>query len=144
MVEYVFIPPNARFSDEAIARINELLHQLSKKAKPIDRTRLEDVAHRSWLLVAMDHDLIIGLAILVPINILNGYLGRIEDVVVDKTYRSQGIGRQLTGQLLAKASEQGMEHVELTSRAEREAANRLYRSMGFQMIATNVYRLYFE
>jgi len=39
-----------------------------------------------------------------------------------------------------KARSLGLREVNLTSRSEREAANRLYQAMGFERRETNVYR----
>lgn len=64
----------------------------------------------------------------------------IEDVVVDKASRGRGIGEALVRAALARASERGAKAVDLTSRPEREAANRLYLRLGFQIRQTNLYR----
>ena len=42
--------------------------------------------------------------------------------------------------LLETAERLGLDFVELTSRPEREAANGLYQSLGFELRQTNVYR----
>jgi ribosomal protein S18 acetylase RimI-like enzyme len=42
--------------------------------------------------------------------------------------------------MLDRARERGCVTVDLTSRPSREAANRLYRSLGFAARETNVYR----
>jgi ribosomal protein S18 acetylase RimI-like enzyme len=60
-------------------------------------------------------------------------------VVVDGSARGQGIGEQLTQAALAVAEEAGVAAVELTTRDDREAANRLYRRLGFELRKTNVY-----
>jgi ribosomal protein S18 acetylase RimI-like enzyme len=39
------------------------------------------------------------------------------------------------------AEQSGARHLNLTSRPDREAANRLYRRLGFDHRETNVYRL---
>jgi ribosomal protein S18 acetylase RimI-like enzyme len=64
----------------------------------------------------------------------------IEDVIVDEASASQGIGRRLTEAMLAQARALGCTTVDLTSRPSREAANHLYRKVGFQQRETNVYR----
>ncbi len=65
----------------------------------------------------------------------------IEDVVVDEAHRGRGIGEALTQAALQRAAELGAQHVDLTSRSSREAANRLYQRMGFQRRETNLYRM---
>ena len=50
-----------------------------------------------------------------------------------------GVGEALTREGQRLAEQAGVDAVELTSRAEREAANRLYRRLGFELRETNVY-----
>jgi ribosomal protein S18 acetylase RimI-like enzyme len=64
----------------------------------------------------------------------------IEDVIVDEASSGRGIGAQLTKAMLERASELGCATVDLTSRPTREAANHLYRKLGFQARETNVLR----
>jgi ribosomal protein S18 acetylase RimI-like enzyme len=62
-------------------------------------------------------------------------------VVVDDAARGQGVGTALLAEAARLARDAGAPWVDLTSRPVREAANRLYRSSGFQLRETNVYRL---
>jgi ribosomal protein S18 acetylase RimI-like enzyme len=71
-------------------------------------------------------------------------LFRSEDVVVDEKARGRGIGEALTRAALERAQQMGAKVVELTSRPSREAANRLYRRIGFVQPETNLYRYYFK
>ena len=58
-------------------------------------------------------------------RIPTGLKARIDDVVVDEAARGQGAGEALTREAMRLAAEAGARTVELTSRPEREAANRL-------------------
>jgi ribosomal protein S18 acetylase RimI-like enzyme len=69
-----------------------------------------------------------------------GWRAWVEDVIVDQAVNGQGIGRRLTEAMLARAEELGCRTVDLTSRPSREAANALYRKVGFEPRETNVYR----
>ena len=53
----------------------------------------------------------------------------------------RGVGETLNRAAIEWAREAGATTVDLTSRPSREAANRLYRRLGFRERATNVYRL---
>jgi ribosomal protein S18 acetylase RimI-like enzyme len=64
----------------------------------------------------------------------------VEDVIVDESVAGQGIGRLLTEAMLERARELGCVTVDLTSRPSREAANHLYKKVGFVERETNVYR----
>ncbi len=63
-----------------------------------------------------------------------------EDVVVDATVRGRGVGEALSQAALERAAAEGARSVGLTSRPSREAANRLYRRLGFALRETNLYR----
>ena len=54
--------------------------------------------------------------------------------------RGKGIGEALTRAALQRAAELGAKTVDLTSRPSREAANRLYQRVGFELRQTNLYR----
>lgn len=83
---------------------------------------------------------IVGTATLGTFQSPTGKHGWIEDVVVDKNYRKKGIGKALTEACLEKARGIGLKEVNLTSNPSREAANKLYQSMGFFQRETNIYR----
>ena len=78
---------------------------------------------------------------LVLFRIPTGLRAWIEDVVVDEAARGRGVGETLNRAAIEWARGAGATTVDLTSRPSREAANRLYRRLGFQERATNVYRL---
>jgi ribosomal protein S18 acetylase RimI-like enzyme len=123
---------------EAFAR---LMPQLSASPPPT-LADLRDMvaAERTHLLVARDREgEIVGALTLVLYRIPAGLRGIIEDVVVDESARGQGVGEALTREAQRIATGLGVASIWLTSRAEREAANRLYPRVGFEQRATNVY-----
>ena len=65
----------------------------------------------------------------------------IEDVVVDEAFRGRGLGRMLVERALDCARGYAPVTVMLTSRPSREAANALYRAVGFSLKQTNLYKL---
>jgi ribosomal protein S18 acetylase RimI-like enzyme len=87
-----------------------------------------------------DEGTIVGVATLAVFPIPTGNRAWIEDVIVDEASSGQGIGAQLTHAMLDRARELGCVSVDLTSRPSREAANHLYKKVGFEGRATNVYR----
>ena len=84
---------------------------------------------------------VVGSATLLTMVTLVGQFGYVEEVAVDTSVRGRGVGRALMEGLVAAARERALDFVELTSRPSREAANSLYRSLGFRLRETNVYRL---
>ncbi|MEY3594690.1 MAG: hypothetical protein RL576_104, partial [Actinomycetota bacterium] len=83
---------------------------------------------------------IAGALTLATFRIPTGVRAWIEDVVVDSEARGHGVGEALNMAAIAEARSRGAITVELTSRPSREAANRLYRRIGFVQRETNIYR----
>ena len=67
----------------------------------------------------------------------------IEDVVVDETFRGQGISKQLVAHAIEFVKSKQIPLLMLTSNPKRIAANKLYQAMGFERKETNVYRMKF-
>ena len=67
----------------------------------------------------------------------------IEDVVVDETFRGQGLSKQLVAHAIEFVKSQQIPLLMLTSNPKRIAANKLYQAMGFERKETNVYRMTF-
>lgn len=84
---------------------------------------------------------IVGALTLIVFRIPTGLRAWIEDVVVDENSRGQGVGRALVEDAVRRAREKGALAVNLTSSPAREAANQLYRRLGFEIRETNAYRL---
>jgi ribosomal protein S18 acetylase RimI-like enzyme len=131
-----------RVSDELAEAVRRLLPQLSSSAAPLDADDLHRiVGHQAnTLFVARGEGGIVGMLTLVSFPLASGLRARIEDVVVDQEARGQGVGTALTMAALDRARAQGARSVDLTSRASRVAANRLYQQLGFQLRDSNVYR----
>ena len=129
--------------DELVEAMFRLVPQLSSSAPPMTAGILAGVVEHeaSHLLVARSADgRIVGSMTLVVFPIPTGTRAWIEDVVVDEAARGQGVGEALNRRALELADELGATTVDLTSRPSREAANRLYRRIGFIQRETNVYR----
>jgi ribosomal protein S18 acetylase RimI-like enzyme len=128
--------------EDVVAAFGRLVPQLSPTAAAPDRDTLNRVVGSAvnTVLVARSEGSIVGTLTLVTVPTLTGTRSRIEDVVVDESARGQGVGEALTRSALDYAREAGAESVELTSRASRVAANRLYRRLGFQPRESNLYR----
>jgi ribosomal protein S18 acetylase RimI-like enzyme len=125
---------------EAIAR---LVPQLSSSAPPPSAAELAEIVESpaTTLLVArMPEDGVVGTLTLVLFRIPTGMRAWIEDVVVDEGARGRGVGEALNEEAIRRATAAGARSVDLTSRPSREAANRLYRRLGFGLRDTNVYR----
>jgi len=130
-------------TDEVVEAFTRLLPQLSSSAVIPTRGELQEIADHDSFFIARDPDSggrIVGSLTLVTFRIPTGVRSWIEDVVVDTAMRGKGIGEALTRAALQRAAELGAKTVDLTSRPSREAANRLYQRVGFELRQTNLYR----
>ncbi len=133
-----------RADDELVEAMARLVPQFSRSAAPPGIAELMELVATPTvrLLVARDEGgSIVGTLTLVFVRTPTGLRARIEDVVVDEAARGRGLGEALTREAVRLAELGGARSVDLTSRPAREAANRLYRRLGFEQRDTNVYRL---
>ena len=128
--------------DELVAAFAHLIPQLSSSSPPPDAEALAAIVDNphSVLFVARLDGAIVGSLTLAFYRIPTGVKAWIEDVVVDDVARGNGVGEALNRAALDEAAAHGAKNVSLTSRASREAANRLYRRIGFELYDTNLYR----
>jgi ribosomal protein S18 acetylase RimI-like enzyme len=129
-------------TEEVLAAMRRLVPQLSSSAAPLEHADLAALADAgsTRLLMASIGGETVGTLSLVLYRIPTGRRAVIEDVVVDESARGHGVASALVAEALRLAAEGGARHVDLTSRPDREAANRLYVSLGFAKRETNVYR----
>ena len=130
------------YTYEVLEALNALLPQLSTSAKPITEADLKGIIASTsvHLLLAQENNEYFGTLTLVVFPIITGKRAWIEDVVVSVNARGKGVGKLLTEKAINLAAMHGAKTVDLTSRPSREAANKLYKSAGFQQRETNVYR----
>jgi ribosomal protein S18 acetylase RimI-like enzyme len=129
--------------DELVEAFERLTPQLSSSNPPPSRQALEEIvaAPATVLFVARDGEKVVGSLTLALFRIPTGLRAWIEDVVVDESARGRGVGAALNEAAIDHARSVGARTVDLTSRPSRQAANRLYRRLGFVERETNVYRL---
>ena len=129
-------------TDELVEAMARLVPQLSSSAPAPSAEVLAEItgSPACHLLLARDETGILGSLTLVVFPIPTGVRAWIEDVVVDGEARGKGVGDALNRHAVELAASLGAKTVDLTSRPSREAANRLYRRIGFVQRETNVYR----
>lgn len=126
---------------ELVNAFARLVPQLSSSRAPTEQELNAIVASESTtLFVARDDGTIVGSLSLVLYRIPSGLRARIEDVVVDQAARGKGVGEQLSRAAIEHARQAGARGVDLTSRPSRDAANRLYQRLGFELRDSHVYR----
>jgi ribosomal protein S18 acetylase RimI-like enzyme len=131
---------------ELLAGLNHLLPQLSTNAAALTPTDVETLVDSSsvTVFVARDEGRIVGSLTLVVFPIPTGLRAWIEDVVVDEAARGTGVGEALTNAAIDESRRRHVRSIDLTTRPSREAANRLYVRLGFELRETNVYRYVIE
>jgi ribosomal protein S18 acetylase RimI-like enzyme len=128
---------------DLVEAFQRLTPHLSKSNPAPDEDELREIVSSpaTVLLMALDDDgRFVGTLTLALFRIPTALRAWIEDVIADPAVSGQGVGRALTAEALRVAKAHGAKTVDLTSRPSREAANHIYKSMGFQPRETNVYR----
>ena len=133
-------------TDELYRVLQRLIPQLTtnKPAPNWDELSALVNSKASTLLLARTPDEnseIVGILTLVIYRVPTGLRSMVEDVVVDESMRGYGIGKALMIHAIELAREAGAAGLSLTSNPRREAANHLYRSIGFKRRETNAYYL---
>jgi ribosomal protein S18 acetylase RimI-like enzyme len=130
-------------AEELVAALEGLVPQLSRSNPPPEleavRTMLAHEAITQFV-ARDDGGRIVGVSTLAVFPIPTARRAWVEDVIVDESVNGQGIGRRLTEAMIDRARQLGCATVDLTSRPSREAANHLYKKVGFTERETNVYR----
>ena len=140
----MYIGPVLEVTDEIQKALERLIPQLGAHKIPPTREELNKLvtSESSTLLVARQskkEDPVVGVLCLTIYQVPTGLRSIIEDVIVDERARRQGIGEALVRHAIDLAREAGADGVSLTSNPQREAANKLYKSIGFELRKTNPY-----
>lgn len=123
---------------------NELIQELRPDGSQVSQARWRVILSQKdvKVFVSKERGRIIGMAILRWHDLPVGRVGTVEDVIVSQKHRGRGHGERLTEQIISFAKKKRMAYIDLTSRPERIAANKLYQKIGWRKRETNVYRLY--
>jgi ribosomal protein S18 acetylase RimI-like enzyme len=133
-------------SADLVDSLNRLLPQLSTSAPALTIAYVTELiaSPAIVLFLARDEERVVGSLTLVVFPIPTGLRAWIEDVVVDEAVRGAGIGEALTNAAIDESRRRHVRSLDLTTRPSREAANRLYARLGFELRETNVYRFFLE
>lgn len=133
-----------QLTEKDVVELNILLQEFSPESSELSLDYVREIAENECLIVARDGDVtspIVGMATLVTYRRPTGRVGRVEDVIVLKSVRGRGIGREIMSLLIRISQEDGCKKLNLTSRESRVAAHSLYRSLGFKEKETHVFQL---
>ena len=125
---------------EAMQRfLDQLTSHPMTLTEPMFRQLLESA--NSHLFFLMKDEQIAGMLTVGIYHSPTGGKAWIEDVVVDETFRGQGLSKLLVAHAIEFVKSQQIPLLMLTSNPKRIAANKLYQAMGFERKETNVYRM---
>ena len=124
---------------EHFLEILSLLRQLWKD-KVLNKRRLSEVFESGLsssfqeFRIAIHNDRIVGFASLTIKNSLwhGGYLGHIDELVVDERFRGEGVGTRLLDEMIKVSRDRSCKKIELDSAFHRKEAHRFYESKGFE------------
>jgi ribosomal protein S18 acetylase RimI-like enzyme len=131
-------------SDELYEVVCKLVPQLGAH-KPIPThaelvSLVNSESSTLWIVRYPDRSgVIAGMLTISIYRVPTGLRSLVEDVVVDQGLRRLGLADALLRAAIAFAREAGANGVMLTSNPQREAANLLYRAIGFEQRETNSY-----
>lgn len=66
---------------------------------------------------------------------MQGFLGNVDEMIVEESYRQQGIGKKLMDRITEIAVGKNCRRLELESSFHREAAHAFYKELGFEQRA---------
>ena len=132
-----------RFSYRIFESVLHLLPQLDSGIEAPTEEYFRGIlrsCNSHFFIAELDNKQIAGILTLGTYDIPTGKKFWIEDVVVDKSVRGKGIGRDLVLYAIEYSKSMGARTVELTSRPARVEANKLYKKLGFVLRQTNMYK----
>ena len=133
------------YSPEYHEAMQRFLNQLTTSPMVLTENMFHQLlaSENSHLFFIMKDEQIVGMLTVGIYYSPTGGKAWIEDVVVDETFRGQGLSKQLVAHAIEFVKSKQIPLLMLTSNPKRIAANKLYQAMGFERKETNVYRMKF-
>ena len=133
------------YSPEYLKAMQRFLDQLTTSPMVLTESMFQELlkSENSHLFFIMKDEQIAGMLTVGIYHSPTGGKAWIEDVVVDETFRGQGLSKLLVAHAIEFVKSQQIPLLMLTSNPKRIAANKLYQAMGFERKETNVYRMKF-
>lgn len=131
------------YSQEYHEAMQRFLDQLTTNPMTLteDMCRQLFESENSHLFFLVKDEQIVGMLTVGIYHSPTGGKAWIEDVVVDESFRGQGLSKLLVAHAIEFTKSMGIPSLMLTSNPKRIAANKLYQTMGFERKETNVYRM---
>lgn len=129
-----------RFKLEDEEKLRVLFTQLTKEKILLEgKSIIKD--ERCFCYVVEENGQLLGTGTLSIFQVpVRGFVGMIQNVVVDEESRGKGLGRLIVDKLIEIAQENNLKNVTLISNPDRVAARELYKSMGFELVNTGFFK----
>ncbi|WP_273566962.1 GNAT family N-acetyltransferase [Maribacter halichondriae] len=121
--------------------IVELYNQLNSTIEQLSISKVLENNPNIVVVLCREEKTVMGIAMMAMYKVISGHKGMVEDVVVHSDHRGKGIGRKLIEKLLEEAQNRKLSEVLLFSGHHRKPAINLYKSLGFQLKDSGLYRL---
>ena len=121
--------------------VYELYKQLNDNVKQMPLKAILENNGNLVLALCYEEKKVVGMAMMATYKVISGHKGMIEDVIVDEGQRGKGIGRKLMEKLLAEGKKRQLTEILLFSGHHRTTAIQLYKSLGFNLKDSGLYRL---
>lgn len=131
------------FTPDFMEPVQRLLNQLTTRPVALTEKTLKELIaqENTHLFFLLKNKEIAGMITVGIYYSPTGGKAWIEDVVIDMNHRGQGLSKLLVTHAIEFVKARNIPTLMLTSNPSRIAANKLYRSLGFEQKQTNVYRM---
>ncbi|MBV6489474.1 MAG: GNAT family N-acetyltransferase [Pseudorhodoplanes sp.] len=132
--------PRAVRADEWVANVKDVFfHEISERLK---EPRQSFPSGQNWkgIIEVHDGDALVGLAFVTLSHDAAVPYGIIEDIVVDKSRRSGGLGEQIMRWIFAQMEAAGIRRQFLESGIGNESAHHLFERLGFKTVSVVMMR----
>lgn len=131
------------FTPDFMEPVQRLLNQLTTRPVALTEKALKELIaqENTHLFFLLKNKEIAGMITVGIYYSPTGGKAWIEDVVIDMSYRGQGLSKLLVTHAIDFVKARNIPTLMLTSNPSRTTANKLYRSLGFEQKQTNVYRM---
>lgn len=133
------------YTPEHMKIVQQFLDQLTSQPMVLTEAAFKKLLAdaNSYLFFLLKDNEIAGMLTVGIYHSPTGSKAWIEDVVIDNSFRGQGLSKPFLNYAIEFVKQQDIPLLMLTSNPKRIAANRLYQSLGFEQKETNVYRMKF-
>ncbi|NCF74945.1 MAG: GNAT family N-acetyltransferase [Xanthomonadaceae bacterium] len=121
----------------------KLFKLLTNKQVNLDIDSLINDSNCNCYVLEKDNKVIGTASLVIYFSPIKGKTGVIEDVVIDKGYQGQGLGKKLVERLIKASKKEQVNYITLTSNPKRVKARRFYKSLGFDLENTGFFMLKF-